>query len=770
LAALVLEAVAWLNIFLKKPIRILELVAMLSKQNRNHNFRQPIMTFLISLWVGFFCGGSALATEPFASPTENIPPGSAYGYGGINPSQSLGMDPYQTSPTPGMQPHPSGPTSPTGAPDNSPNDPAKNLLKYFKEDLLPVIERLPAGKSLSSFIADYESIIQAGAYSSDGNIGMSNAGLAKTLKEIYQKDRELGLVAANFYEDIHQLDKLRNAKEGFTKKDLPLKLRPSLASNSSGLASIEPGWLWNLALRFTEGDPNKAMRLIAVCGHDDVAQGVLPSTQSIKSVEKAKSLRKIRAAAEREIDRIEKEKEIHKSQSQVSTDLRHFLLLTDFALEAIDREQPLNSASYGCPSQDSAFYLPEAIGSEFKTPEKLKNRLVRLQAPGEGAEALPAKQYHIYGSAFVTCEMIQKGYPPILLKRAQKMLGWAYRTQRMNTIINAARSNFEFPKRDSLVPAEMSEEDWKREFENSKIMRRNFLINANAQHEGTNRYILEQFEAYQELPHLAPWNSMNNQISGLKYESLKLAKKAFENFLANPAELPVERLTMEEFRKLFVQGPFVKKSSTQDSEIFELYRGYLDGYEVMKSKWKVKGSEPKKIMPSSIPPALGFEFLTHFNPIPAHDFSSVEDYKKWKLKRWEESKPFRDRILRSNSSADAAYLMESWTLSKSVTIAGKKIPLPYTNITLPIPEIAEDTKFESWFRPRPKDWSRERYQRAKNRVRSWLVDWDWTVAQQGVGADFAAKNCRPPKSSAAQVDAMGNPTGMEEPDSGISAK
>jgi hypothetical protein len=98
-----------------------------------------------------------------------------------------------------------------------------------------------------------------------------------------------------------------------------------------------------------------------------------------------------------------------------------------------------------------------------------------------------------------------------------------------------------------------------------------------------------------------------------------------------------------------------------------------------------------------------------------------------------------ERILNSLKEIDAATLYKNWFLG------GKTlgINLPCTDARILGPEnlMKGEETFEKALL-QPSGWSDERYKNAKKTVRSWEIDFDWTIAQHEAGAKFAAKNCQ----------------------------
>jgi hypothetical protein len=76
---------------------------------------------------------------------------------------------------------------------------------------------------------------------------------------------------------------------------------------------------------------------------------------------------------------------------------------------------------------------------------------LKARADGKATDprdCLPAKYYHVYGSAFVACEMIARGHSPALVKPLQEALGWYYRAYWLETVADKCSgrdSDSDFP-------------------------------------------------------------------------------------------------------------------------------------------------------------------------------------------------------------------------------------------------------------------------------------------------------------------------------------
>lgn len=106
----------------------------------------------------------------------------------------------------------------------------------------------------------------------------------------------------------------------------------------------------------------------------------------------------------------------------------------------------------------------------------------------------------------------------------------------------------------------------------------------------------------------------------------------------------------------------------------------------------------------------------------------VESAKKWRV------------------GIDAAFLLDEMTLGGDVL----GISLPQTNLTLnfvndPVTQFvkleARDPKNKRRRSPIRAGWEKERFEEAKRKAVSYIADWNWTVKQHQIGAEFASKHC-----------------------------
>lgn len=295
-------------------------------------------------------------------------------------------------------------------------------------------------KNLEKGLKSYLKIIGLTGY--QNSIEDRNVGISGYFSDKYANSKCYHKVVDNFYQDIAKYD------DKFYRdiKNEPLGGRPSLNSSSSKGKSkfLKEGWLWDLALKHSGGNKNLAMEIIGICGHDDAMQG---SISRESNSEKAKVIRR------KEIER--KEKLIKNLKEKLNNDPTMSNARYSAARNRIEREEGAlgklkNSDKYyeklTCPNRFSRMYLPHSLGSGVGISDEFKKKLVKIQAPTKGAKVLPAKQYHVYGSAFMACKLVQDGVSKSLVPKIQTTAARGYRGIRI-----CEKVTKDLDKRDQLV-------------------------------------------------------------------------------------------------------------------------------------------------------------------------------------------------------------------------------------------------------------------------------------------------------------------------------
>lgn len=314
---------------------------------------------------------------------------------------------------------------------NPESDPTVNSPMHRISSIAKKVSNVsgPLGGYLKRLIQDYSEVLNLEAYSL-GQVGSENTGLSKYLLHQFQSDSELLKTAHRFYAEVERID-----------SENPKNIRPTIGTS---VVPEHSGWLWKLALKHAENNPLKAMRLIGLCGHDDVNRGEKALKGPPLSDEEKKALFKNKLLElQSSIDFVIQHKEdVQKNggSKEVLEDLEKHLnfqkselhTLTTFGPAMLSGNQP-----FKCPSNYSNFFTPGSLGVDISV--STKRRVMKDQR-----KDVAAKYYHVIGAAIVACELVARGHPPELIAGLQKLLGWTYRTQRFNTeVCVVARRNFD---------------------------------------------------------------------------------------------------------------------------------------------------------------------------------------------------------------------------------------------------------------------------------------------------------------------------------------
>lgn len=304
--------------------------------------------------------------------------------------------------------------------------------------------RLEAGAACLPWVGKpmlhYLKVLGMRGYNNSDSVGGQNAGLNRFYESLALDDPEFRAQVKAFYQAVRDRD------GGVS---LPDKPRMDDKTGSGALKDLEPGWAWKEALKASGNDPNRAMRLIGFCGHDDTAQSRLLSKrtpdEAVKAMEEGRSAIQARiaaiearlAAAGQPLDYDEaKDPQLMGPYSMVGgenpSQLRYERRNLLRNLGKVSPAAYAVKAESVCPGGNSAFYSPGSLGAETLLPKGVQERVAAAQAPKDGPHSLPAKYYHTIGAAATACELVRKGAPAWFTKMVQKNAAWAYRALRLD--------------------------------------------------------------------------------------------------------------------------------------------------------------------------------------------------------------------------------------------------------------------------------------------------------------------------------------------------
>lgn len=259
-----------------------------------------------------------------------------------------------------------------------------------------------------------------GLYSYEHGIGMNNQGIVNHFQRNFRNSPCFQDLAVEFYNEI----KLRDERS--TPPDA-LNGRPSLQDSvgQGRFSNLDSGWLWRRAMQFSNNNANLAMELIGMCGHDDVEQGTFPYLDRTPG-----------AFAEQQ-QRIEELRQDILSLPRNDPQRSHL----ERQIRQMEGQSQGIPSEMRCPEASSVMYAPGSLGVDI--PNSLKNEIAGIQAPNSGARSLPAKYYHVMGSAYMACQMVQEGSSANAAQGIQNFAAVGYRNYRLcqSTNANVARRN-----------------------------------------------------------------------------------------------------------------------------------------------------------------------------------------------------------------------------------------------------------------------------------------------------------------------------------------
>jgi hypothetical protein len=315
----------------------------------------------------------------------------------------------------------------------------KNSVVEASKTLDSLIPNVPGSGPVRNLIRDYQSVLRPEAYADPTMVGATNAGLNQ-LTRAFGSDPQLAARIKAFYVEVATIDMAEPKFKPDPVHPLGSRANLSQVAGDAEHPGLKPGWLLQLALKHAGADGNLALRMIGVCGHDDVTQSSIPVPVPV--AERDRRYREQVRFLSSSITDLEKTISKTPRKDPQRSVLEEYLRGAKRRLDSTTLEQFATEPLH-CPPQDSAFYLPRSLGPEFDVPDDLKGRIVKAQAPSDltkGLEAgrkpgasIPSKYYHVYGAALVACEMIARGHSPTLVSSMSRLLGYAYRTERMTT-------------------------------------------------------------------------------------------------------------------------------------------------------------------------------------------------------------------------------------------------------------------------------------------------------------------------------------------------
>lgn len=130
-----------------------------------------------------------------------------------------------------------------------------------------------------------------------------------------------------------------------------------------------------------------------------------------------------------------------------------------------------------------------------------------------------------------------------------------------------------------------------------------------------------------------------------------------------------------------------------------------------------------------------------------------KDYKRWKsdksFEEWRKELGGAEGSARRASSErawieqDAAKVFDTMTIGMSIGGVSLHTNLQFPWEKNPVDQYLHEKSGKASPTKNSWGWSDERYEKARLKALTYLVDWEWTMAQHEAGAAFAVKHCKP---------------------------
>lgn len=334
----------------------------------------------------------------------------------------------------------------------------RSTVRATGDTVQAMIGKLPDGETKNG-LKEYLETMGYDSYAEDKTVSAGNLGMADYFSKRFSDKRNSCVrdAARGFYGEIAKVLKAKTSAgktcsfEAPKLDELGVVSEPDYGCHSidfkrAGILDqvgegeykdLQPGWVWDLALKHAKGDPNSAMFLIGMCGHDDVNQGTYsfsdasPSALDLKD-QFYKNLLQEKKAEELELKELKVNYHLNASDIKFQEDN---LSVIKKKLGALKETSSLSTLMH-CPPQNSGYYASQSLGKNADIPLTLKQEIHSVQTQVDGAKNTAGKYYHVYGSAFMACQLVQNGFSPANAARLQQQAARFYRGTRMCDHIN----------------------------------------------------------------------------------------------------------------------------------------------------------------------------------------------------------------------------------------------------------------------------------------------------------------------------------------------
>jgi hypothetical protein len=247
------------------------------------------------------------------------------------------------------------------------------------------------------------------------SVGNFNGGAEALNNDRVKNMPCLATLAKAYYDELNEAGKANG--------------RPTLAEVAQGADS---GRVWSLAQKYAGGDRRLAMLMIGMCLHDDQANTLLSTQIRMDSPLVQKNDSHIRKLADDVRSLREKAKAEGLSADEKSA-IQTALAAAEKELNTFMYESP-RRRKVSCPDVNSRVFLQGGLSPTTVLDAKTRDLLA--YAHGRPMSQIPAKEYHVYGSAALGCALSECKVTEAETRLIQQAISRAYRGIRLCSLLS----------------------------------------------------------------------------------------------------------------------------------------------------------------------------------------------------------------------------------------------------------------------------------------------------------------------------------------------
>jgi hypothetical protein len=317
----------------------------------------------------------------------------------------------KTSPSPYVLYSDTGESTPMQTPDTSGPRPAYPTSASSLAGAAATLTNFVPLPNDRNALKKYLSLVSPSTDPTNPHPNGMNAGLVDYFKSEVANNPCLQRRAVDFYTSV-----------GRATKDLTVDT-PNIFSNvkTDSHGRLAAGWLWKLALQASGGDGGLALTLVGMCGHDDKFH----DSEGGEAIEFRDDTDAARSAL------IYKQNRYAAIRADLLSKTPRPTIASKALLAGIDQQvaslkKAQSTTAINCPFDPNPFFLPESLGAGVDIDSALKQEIDRSQNP-DHLFKVPAKYYHVYAGAFLSCGMIESGMSPAVAKSVASLGARLYR-------------------------------------------------------------------------------------------------------------------------------------------------------------------------------------------------------------------------------------------------------------------------------------------------------------------------------------------------------